>query len=124
MRFVAEAETPDETPAGTPEEKAEPPGSGGVPREGGESGGVPREGAGSGGVPREEIMRRLGEIIRAGPPDLSGAGSGPVTAGGFPLLPSDAGEFDQESAAKLLAELGRFFERQTREEGGEGAERE
>ena len=73
---------------------------------------------------RERVMRRLGEIIKAGPPDLSASGSGPVSAGGFPLLPADADEFDQESAAKLLAELGKFFNREAREEGAEGAERE
>lgn len=90
MRFVAEAETPDETP----EEK------------------------------RERVMRRLGEILRAGPPDLPGSGAGPVTAEGFPLLPTDAGEFDQESAAQLLAALGQFFEQQPREAGPAVPERE
>ena len=91
---MAEPETPDETPAETPDEK------------------------------RERVMRRLAEIIRADPPDLSASGSGPVSAGGFPILPADADEFDQESAAKLMAELGRFFQRETREAGGEGSERE
>jgi len=90
VRFVAEAETPDETP----EEK------------------------------RERVMRRLGEILRAGPPDLSGSGAGPVSAGGFPLLPTDADDFDQESAAQLLAALGQFFEQQPREAGPEVPERE
>lgn len=73
---------------------------------------------------RERVMRRLAEIIRAGPPDLSGSGSDPVSAGGFPMLPADAAQFDQESAAKLLAELGRFFERESKEAGGGGVERE
>lgn len=90
MRFVADAETPEETP----EEK------------------------------RARVMRRLAEIIRADPPDLSGSGSGPVTAGGFPTLPSEAEGFDQESAAELLAALGQFFERQRKEAGPEGSERE
>ena len=66
-------------------------------------------------------MRRLAEILRAGPPDLSGSG-GPVTAGGFPMLPVGADEFDQESAAALFAALGDFF-KQRNDEGGEaGAE--
>jgi hypothetical protein len=70
---------------------------------------------------RERVMRRLAEIIRAGPPDLSGSG-GPVTAGGFPMLPTDADEFDQESAAALFAALGDFF-KQHEDRGGEaGAE--
>ena len=55
---------------------------------------------------RARIMDRLAEMIRADPPDLSGAGSGPVTAGGFPMLPTEADSFDQESAAKLLAAHG------------------
>ena len=88
------AETPDKSPAETPAEK------------------------------RERVMRRLGEIIRAAPPDLSASGSGPVSAGGFPILPADADEFDQETAAKLMAELGRFFDRETREAGAEDPERE
>ena len=57
---------------------------------------------------RARVMARLAEIIRADPPDLSG--SGPVTAGAFPELPA-ADEFDQESAAELLAALQGFFER-------------
>ena len=68
---------------------------------------------------RERIMRRLAEMIRADPPDLSGSGSGPVTAGGFPILPTEADGFDQESAAQLLAALGQFFERK-RDEAGPG----
>jgi hypothetical protein len=93
VRFVAEAETPEETPPETPEEK------------------------------RARVMRRLAEIIRADPPDLSGSGSGPVSVGGFPTLP-EADGFDQESAAELLAALGKFFERQRKEAGPEGSERE
>jgi hypothetical protein len=71
-------------------------------------------------------MRRLAEIIRADPPDLSGSGSGsgPVTAGAFPTLPTGADDFDQQSAAELLAVLGEFFERQRKEAGPEGPERE
>jgi hypothetical protein len=92
---MAEAETPEETPAETPEEK------------------------------RARVMRRLAEIIRADPPDLSGSGSGPVTTGGFPMLPADADEFDQESAAELFAALGQFFEQQRRKKAGpEEPERE
>jgi hypothetical protein len=77
---------------------------------------------------RARVMRRLAEIIRADPPDLSGSG-GAVSAGaaGFPVLPADADEFDQESAAQLFAALGEFFERhkkQAGEAGAEGAERE
>jgi hypothetical protein len=60
---------------------------------------------------RARIMARLAEMIRGDPPDLSGSGSGPVSAGGFPVLPSSADEFDQESAAELFAALGQFFER-------------
>ena len=71
---------------------------------------------------RERIMRRLAEMIRADPPDLSG--SGPVSAGGFPTLPTEADEFDQESAAELFAALGQFFDRQRKEEGPEEPERE
>jgi hypothetical protein len=58
---------------------------------------------------RARIMRRLAEMIQGEPPDLSA--SGPVTAGGFPLLPSSADDFDQESAAQLFAALGEFFQR-------------
>ena len=79
---------------------------------------------------RARVMRRLAEIIRSDPPDLSGggAGSGPVTAGGFPIMPADAEGFDQEAATELFAALSQFFEqhrdeRQT-EAGAEGSERE
>jgi len=75
---------------------------------------------------RERVMRRLAEMLRADPPDLSGS-TGPVTAGGFPLLPSSADEFDQESAAALFAVLGEFFDQhkeQGEEEGAEEPERE
>jgi len=58
---------------------------------------------------RARVMARLAEIIRADPPDLSA--SGPVSAGGFPMLPSSADEFDQEAAAELFAALGQFFEK-------------
>ena len=58
---------------------------------------------------RARIMRRLAEMIQADPPDLSE--SGPVSAGGFPMLPSTADEFDQEAAAELFAALGEFFQR-------------
>jgi hypothetical protein len=58
---------------------------------------------------RARVMARLAEIIRADPPDLSG--SGPVSAGGFPVLPTGADDFDQESAAELFAALGQFFEK-------------
>ena len=60
---------------------------------------------------RARVMKRLAEIIRADPPDLSGSGSGPVPAGAFPGLPNSADEFDQEAAAELFAALGQFFER-------------
>jgi hypothetical protein len=75
---------------------------------------------------RERVMRRLAEILRAGPPDLSGSAS-PIAAGGFPLLPASADEFDQESAAALFAALGQFFDQQkepAEEEGAEDPERE
>ncbi len=71
-------------------------------------------------------MKRLAELLRAGPPELSGSG-GPITAGGFPLLPTSADEFDQESAAALFAALGQFFGQQKErgeEEGTEEPERE
>ena len=71
-------------------------------------------------------MKRLAEMLRAGPPDLSGS-AGPVTAGGFPLLPTSADEFDQESAAALFAALGQFFDQRKEpgeEEGAEDPERE
>jgi hypothetical protein len=58
---------------------------------------------------RARIMRRLAEMIREEPPDIAGAG--PVSAGGFPMLPTGGDEFDQESAAKLFAALGEFFQR-------------
>lgn len=74
---------------------------------------------------RERVMRRLGEILRAGPPDLSGS-AGPVAAGAVPLLPTSSDEFDQEAAAALFAALGQFFERQNQaqEAGAEAPERE
>ena len=75
---------------------------------------------------RERVMKRLAEMLRAGPPDLSGSG-GPVTAGGFPLLPTSADDFDQESAAALFAALGQFFDQKkegSEEEGTEESERE
>ena len=68
---------------------------------------------------RARVMRRLAEIIRADPPDLSG--SGPVSAGGFPALPTSADEFDQEAAAELFAALQGFFE-QRRPGGPAGSE--
>jgi hypothetical protein len=71
---------------------------------------------------RERVMARLAEILKGDPPDLSG--SGPVSAGGFPTLPMEADQFDQESAAELLAVLGQFFERQQNEAGAEDPERE
>ena len=75
---------------------------------------------------RERVMRRLAEMLRAEPPDLSGAG-GPVSPGAFPFLPESADEFDQESAEALFAVLGDFFNQhkeQGEEEGAEGPERE
>ena len=70
---------------------------------------------------RERVLKRLAEMLRAGPPDLSGTG-GPVASGGFPLLPAGADEFDQESAAALFAALGDLF-KQHKDEGAEaGAE--
>jgi hypothetical protein len=70
---------------------------------------------------RERVMRRLAEMLRAEPPDLSVSG-GPVTAGGFPMPPTGADEFDQESAEALFAALGDFF-KQPKDRGGEaGAE--
>ena len=75
---------------------------------------------------RARVMRRLAEMLRADPPDLSGSG-GPSAAGGFPMLPTSADEFDQESAAALFAALGQFFEQQKNqgeEEGAEDPERE
>ena len=70
-------------------------------------------------------MRRLAEMLRAGPPDLSGS-AGPVAAGGFPLLPTSADDIDQESAAALFAALGQFFDQKKEgaEEGAEEPERE
>jgi len=71
----------------------------------------PAADAGAAETPEEKrarVMRRLAEIIRADPPDLSG--SGPVSAGGFPALPNSADEFDQEAAAELFAALQGFFE--------------
>ena len=58
---------------------------------------------------RARVMRRLAEMIRADPPDLSGS-SGPASAGGFPALPGSADEFDQEAASELFAALQGFFE--------------
>ncbi|MCA1843487.1 MAG: hypothetical protein LC792_09955 [Actinobacteria bacterium] len=75
---------------------------------------------------RERVMRRLAEILQAGPPDLSGSG-GPVSPGGFPILPAGADEFDQESAAALFAALGDFFKQhkdEAEEAGAEAPERE
>jgi hypothetical protein len=73
---------------------------------------------------RARVMRRLAEIIRADPPDLSGAG--PVSAGGFPALPEGADEFDQESAAELFAALQGFFDerRRKRPDGSQDLEKE
>ena len=62
---------------------------------------------------RARIMARLGEIIRADPPDLTS--SGPVSAGGFPALPGSADEFDQEAADKLFEALSQFFELRKKE---------
>ena len=61
---------------------------------------------------RARVMARLAEMLKAGPPELSG--SGPVSAGGFPVLPSSADEFDQEKASELLAALSQIFEARTR----------
>ena len=75
---------------------------------------------------RERVMRRLAEMIRADPPDLSGS-SGPAAAGAFPFLPSSADAFDQESAAALFAALGEFFNQDKdrgEEEGAGEPERE
>jgi hypothetical protein len=71
---------------------------------------------------RARIMARLGEIIRADPPDLTS--SGPVSAGGFPALPGSADEFDQEAADKLFEALGQFFELRKKERGSQDLERE
>jgi len=71
---------------------------------------------------RARVMRRLAEIIRADPPDLSA--SGPVSAGAFPALPGNADEFDQESAAELFAALGQFFELRKKSPGTEAPETE
>jgi hypothetical protein len=66
-------------------------------------------------------MKRLAEMIKGEPPDLSGSG-GPAAAGGFPMLPTEADEFDQESAAALFAALGDFFKqhKDRGEEAGAG----
>ena len=101
MRSVSESEP------GPPDEAAETPGEKRDPR-------------GSGGVPREDVMRRLAEMLRADPPDLSGS-TGPATAGGFPMLPTNADDFDQESAAALFAALGEFFNRHKERGEEEGA---
>lgn len=66
---------------------------------------------------RARVMARLAEIIRSDPPQLSV--SGPVTAGGFPALPSNAEEFDQEAAAELFAALSQFFEQRKRPGGSD-----
>jgi len=71
---------------------------------------------------RARVMRRLAEIIRSDPPDVSA--SGPVSAGAFPVLPDSADEFDQESAAELFAALGQFFELRKKPPGPEDGERE
>jgi hypothetical protein len=63
---------------------------------------------------RARVMRRLAEILRSDPPELSGSGA-PVSAGSFPVLPNSASEFDQESAAELFAALGEFFQRHRRQ---------
>lgn len=63
---------------------------------------------------RARVMRRLAEILRGEPPDLSGSGSGAVSAGGFPELPTDADEFDQEAADELFAALEQFFRKPDR----------
>jgi hypothetical protein len=63
---------------------------------------------------RARIMRRLAEMIQGDPPDVSA--SGPVSSGAFPALPGSADEFDQESAAKLFAALGEFFQRRKTED--------
>ena len=69
---------------------------------------------------RERVMKRLAEMLRAGPPDLSGSG-GPAAAGGFPMLPTEADEFDQESAAALFAALGDFFSQHKEKDAEAGA---
>ena len=86
---------PEPDPAAEPPDPAEPA--------------DPPEGAETPEEKRARVMRRLAEIIRADPPDLSG--SGPVSAGGFPALPTSADDFDQEAAAELFAALQGFFER-------------
>ena len=64
---------------------------------------------------RARVMRRLAEILQGEPPDLSGSGSGAVSAaGGVPELPSDADELDQEAAAELFAALEQFFRKPDR----------
>jgi hypothetical protein len=73
---------------------------------------------------RARVMARLAEIIRADPPDLSGSGFGPVSAGAFPVLPTSADEFDQEKAAELFAAMGQFFERHREPPDSEEPERE
>ena len=85
-------ETEPEPPVELPEEQVSPPPEGETPEQ-----------------KRARVMARLAEIIRADPPDLSG--SGPVSAGAFPMLPTGADDFDQESAAELFAALGQFFEK-------------
>ena len=76
------------------------------------AGGAPAAETGEAETPEEKrarVMRRLAEIIRADPPDLSGSSS-PASAGAFPALPGSADEFDQEAAAELFAALQGFFE--------------
>jgi hypothetical protein len=69
---------------------------------------------------RERVMRRLAEMLRAEPPDLSGT-AGPVRPGAFPFLPPGADEFDQESAEALFAVLGDFFNQHKERGEEEGA---
>jgi hypothetical protein len=67
---------------------------------------------------RARIMARLGELIRADPPDLSA--SGPVSAGAFPAIPGSADEFDQQAAEELFAALGQFFDLRKKRPGDAG----
>ena len=90
MPSVPESEP--ESPGEPPDQESSPPPEGETPER-----------------KRARVMARLAEIIRADPPDLSG--SGPVSAGAFPMLPTGADDFDQESAAELFAALGQFFEK-------------
>lgn len=88
--------SPDPDPEPRPHDPAEPEPAGGE---------TPEE-------KRARVMARLAEMIRADPPQVSGAG--PVSAGGLPGLPGSADEFDQESAAELFAALSQFFEQRTK----------